>query len=63
MVVIASMIGVRGLGSQVMNAVGNGYLGLGVISGLSIVALAIVIDRTIQAYSNKKDWRNNTGNN
>ena len=63
MVVIASMIGVRGLGSQVMNAVGNGYLGLGVISGLSIVALAIVIDRTIQAYSNKKDWRNKTGNN
>ncbi len=63
MVVIASMIGVRGLGSQVMNAVGNGYLGLGVISGLSIVALAIVIDRTIQAYSNKKDWRNNTRNN
>jgi glycine betaine/proline transport system permease protein len=57
------MIGVRGLGSQVMNAVGNGYLGLGVISGLSIVALAIVIDRTIQAYSNKKDWRNKTGNN
>ena len=58
MVIIASMIGVRGLGSQVMNAVGNGYLGLGLISGLSIVALAIIIDRTIQAYSNKKDWRN-----
>ena len=50
MVVIASMIGVRGLGSQVMNSIGNGYLGLGVISGLSIVALAIIIDRTIQAH-------------
>ena len=59
MVIIASMIGVRGLGSQVMNAVGNGYLGLGVISGLSIVAIAIIIDRTIQAYSNRKDWRQN----
>lgn len=58
MVVIASMIGVRGLGSQVMNSIGNGYLGLGVISGLSIVALAIIIDRTIQAYSKKYDkWR------
>ena len=34
MVIIASMIGVRGLGSQVMTAVGNGYLGLGLISGL-----------------------------
>ena len=58
MVVIASMIGVRGLGSQVMNAIGNGYLGLGVISGLSIVALAIIIDRTIQAHNKRHDsWR------
>ncbi len=57
MVIIASMIGVRGLGSQVMNAIGNGYLGLGVISGLSIVAIAIIIDRTIQAYNQRTDWR------
>ena len=58
MVVIASMIGVRGLGSQVMNSIGNGYLGLGVISGLSIVALAIIIDRTIQAHTKRHDkWR------
>jgi len=57
MVIIASMIGVRGLGSQVMNAVGNNYLGLGVISGLSIVALAIIFDRIIQAYSKRKDWK------
>ena len=59
MVVIASMIGVRGLGAQVMNAIGNGYLGLGVISGLSIVALAIIIDRAIQSYNKRYDkWRN-----
>jgi glycine betaine/proline transport system permease protein len=59
MVVIASMIGVRGLGSQVMNSIGNGYLGLGVISGLSIVALAIIIDRTIQSHNKRHDkWRN-----
>ena len=58
MVVIASMIGVRGLGSQVMNSIGNGYLGLGVISGLSIVALAIIMDRTIQAHNKRHDkWR------
>jgi len=58
MVVIASMIGVRGLGSQVMNSIGNGYLGLGVISGLSIVALAIIIDKTIQAHTKRHDkWR------
>lgn len=58
MVVIASMIGVRGLGAQVMQSIGNGYLGLGVISGLSIVALAIIMDRAIQAYNKRYDkWR------
>ncbi len=58
MVVIASMIGVRGLGSQVMTSIGNGYLGLGVISGLSIVALAIIIDRAIQSHNKRYDkWR------
>ena len=58
MVVIASMIGVRGLGAQVMQSIGNGYLGLGVISGLSIVALAIIMDRSIQSYSKRYDkWR------
>ena len=58
MVVIASMIGVRGLGAQVMQAIGNGYLGLGVISGLSIVALAIIMDRAIQSHNKRYDkWR------
>lgn len=58
MVVIASMIGVRGLGAQVMQSIGNGYLGLGVISGLSIVALAIIMDRSIQSYNKRYDkWR------
>ncbi|BCU97656.1 MAG: hypothetical protein CM15mV18_0360 [uncultured marine virus] len=57
MVVIASMIGVRGLGAQVMQSIGNGYLGL-VISGLSIVALAIIMDRAIQSYNKRYDkWR------
>ena len=52
------MIGVRGLGAQVMQSIGNGYLGLGVISGLSIVALAIIMDRSIQSYNKRYDkWR------
>ena len=60
MVVIASMIGVRGLGAQVMQSIGNGYLGLGVISGLSIVALAIIMDRAIQSHNKRHDkWREN----
>jgi len=41
MVVIASMIGVKGLGVPVLRAISNQYLALGLMNGLAIVALAI----------------------
>ena len=44
MVVIASMIGVRGLGIPVLQAIQNQYLALGLMNGLAIVALAIKND-------------------
>ena len=44
MVVIASMIGVKGLGMPVLQAVQNQYLTLGLMNGLAIVALAIIFD-------------------
>jgi len=44
MVVIASMIGVRGLGIPVLQAIQNQYLALGLMNGLAIVALAIIFD-------------------
>ena len=53
MVVIASMIGVTGLGLPVLQAVQNQYLSLGLLNGLAIVALAIIFDRVSQAYGTR----------
>jgi glycine betaine/proline transport system permease protein len=53
MVVIASMIGVKGLGQPVLKAVTNQYFALGLFNGLAIVALAIVFDRVTQAYGRR----------
>lgn len=50
MVVIASMIGARGLGEDVLTGIQTLNVGRGLEAGLAIVALAIVIDRITQAY-------------
>ena len=50
MVVIASMIGARGLGEDVLAGIQTLNVGKGLEAGLAIVALAIVIDRITQAY-------------
>jgi glycine betaine/proline transport system permease protein len=50
MVVIASMIGVKGLGQPVLKAITNQYFSMGLFNGLAIVAIAIVFDRVSQAY-------------
>lgn len=52
MVVIASMIGVKGLGVPVLRAISNQYLALGLMNGLAIVALAIIFDRVSQKFGN-----------
>jgi len=53
MVVIASMIGVKGLGVPFLRAISNQYLALGLLNGLDIVALAIIIDRINQEYGRR----------
>ncbi|HWL58013.1 MAG TPA: proline/glycine betaine ABC transporter permease [Paracoccus sp. (in: a-proteobacteria)] len=53
MVVIASMIGVRGLGQPVLQAINQQYFTMGVMNGLAIVAIAIILDRTTQAYGKR----------
>ena len=53
MVVIASMIGVTGLGLPVLQAVQNQYLSLGLLNGLAIVALAVIFDRVSQAFGTR----------
>ncbi len=58
MVVIASMIGVRGLGIPVLQAIQNQYLALGLMNGLAIVALAIIFDRSLQRYGERLQKHN-----
>jgi glycine betaine/proline transport system permease protein len=50
MVVIASMIGARGLGEDVLQGIQTLDTGTGLQAGVAIVILAIVIDRISQAY-------------
>ncbi|MDE2398799.1 MAG: proline/glycine betaine ABC transporter permease [Burkholderiales bacterium] len=50
MVVIASMIGARGLGEDVLAGINNLDIGKGLQAGLAIVILAIVIDRISQSF-------------
>lgn len=53
MVVVASLIGVRGLGQPVLQAITNQYFTQGVLNGLAIVAIAIIFDRASQAYGKR----------
>ncbi len=53
MVVIASMIGVKGLGQPVLKSITNQYFTLGLLNGLAIVAIAIMFDRVSQAYAKR----------
>lgn len=53
MVVIASMIGVQGLGQPVLRAISNQYFTLGIFNGLAIVGIAIIFDRVSQAYGKR----------
>ncbi len=51
MVVIASMIGAPGLGSQVLSSLQRAQVGTGFVSGLALVILAIIIDRLTQKFT------------
>ena len=53
MVVIASMIGVRGLGQPVLKAISNQYLTMGLLNGFAIVVLAVIFDRVSQSFGKR----------
>ncbi len=53
MVVIASMIGVKGLGQPVLKSITNQYFTMGLFNGLAIVGIAIMFDRVSQAYAKR----------
>ncbi len=52
-VVVASMIGARGLGEQVLNGIQTQDVGQGLEAGLGIVILAFVLDRISQGFGQK----------
>ena len=61
MVVLASMIGARGLGQEVLYGIQRLDVGKGFAGGLAIVAMAIVLDRITQAYGRGKGWARESG--
>lgn len=62
MVVIASMIGVTGLGQPVLKAITNQYFSLGLLNGLAIVVIAIIFDRVSQRYGLRLQKHRQGGN-
>ncbi|SEK56507.1 glycine betaine/proline transport system permease protein [Atopomonas hussainii] len=57
MVVIASMIGARGLGQEVLLGINRLEVGRGLLAGLAIVVLAILFDRITQAFGQRQQAR------
>ncbi|MGG7517664.1 ABC transporter permease [Allorhizobium undicola] len=53
MVVVASMIGVGGLGKNVLQAITNQFFTVGFLNGFALVAIAIIFDRASQAYGRR----------
>jgi ABC-type proline/glycine betaine transport system permease subunit len=53
MVVVASMIGARGLGEQVLSGIQTLDVGMGLEAGLGIVILAFMLDRITQGFGGK----------
>ncbi|WP_218961259.1 ABC transporter permease [Desulfobotulus mexicanus] len=54
MVVIAAMIGARGLGGEVWRAIQRLQMGSGFEAGIAIVIVAIILDRVLQHLGSKK---------
>ena len=53
MVVVASMIGVGGLGRNVLQAITNQFFTVGFLNGFALVVIAIIFDRTSQAFGRR----------
>lgn len=54
MLVIAALVGTRGLGQQVYVALGKADSGLGLVAGLAIALVAITTDRILQGLSRSR---------
>ena len=54
MVIIASMVGAGGLGNDVLSSIQRLDIGLGFESGLSVVLLAIILDRLTESFGTRR---------
>jgi len=54
MLVIAALVGTRGLGQEIYAALGRADAGAGMVAGLAMALIAMVADRICQAWSSKK---------
>jgi glycine betaine/proline transport system permease protein len=54
MVVISSMVGAGGLGAEVLRSISMLNVGLGFIGGISVVIIAIILDRMTHLAAQKK---------
>lgn len=57
MVVIASMIGAKGLGTEVLNGIARLEVGRGFLGGISIVFMAVILDRISQGFARRPPTR------
>lgn len=61
MVVIASMIGAKGLGVEVLAGIGRLDVGRGLMGGIGIVIMAIILDRITQGFARSQQARTSRG--
>ena len=54
MLVIAALVGTKGLGESVYVALNNADAGFGLVAGLAMALIAIITDRIIQAWSKRR---------
>ena len=54
MLVITALVGTRDLGQEVYIALTKADIGRGLVAGISIALIAIIVDRLIGAWSNKR---------
>jgi glycine betaine/proline transport system permease protein len=60
MVVIASMIGAMGLGTEILRGINRIEVGRGILAGVSIVFMAIILDRISQGFARRPESRATT---
>ena len=59
MVVTTSMIGATGLGMEVLIGVNRIEIGRGLISGISVVIIAVILDRITQGLIKRSEVQSN----